>query len=324
MQIINSLDGLRISEKTSVALGNFDGIHLGHQDIMQSAAGAAKEKGLSSLCFTFSNHPFNYILGRDASDPAAVKLICSEAEKISLIAGMGFDILVNVPFDDSIMKMRARGFFEDVLIGKLNAGCICAGFNYSYGARAEGTPAMLREECASAGIDCIIRDAVTLGGRVVSSTLIRETIASGDMELVKSYLGRPLSFAGRVEHGNRIGSANGCPTANIVPEADRKLPPDGVYFSRTLIGGREYKSVSNLGVKPTIEADGGQRSIETNIFDFDGDLYGRDIAVSFEHFSRTESRFATKEELFDQIRRDCDEARRYDYIQQSEKHECDM
>lgn len=311
MQIINSLDGLRISEKTSVALGNFDGIHLGHQDIMQSAAGAAKEKGLSSLCFTFSNHPFNYILGRDASDPAAVKLICSEAEKISLIAGMGFDILVNVPFDDSIMKMGARGFFEDVLIGKLNAGCICAGFNYSYGARAEGTPAMLREECASAGIDCIIRDAVTLGGRVVSSTLIRETIASGDMELACRYLGRPYTVSGRVEHGNRIGSTRGYPTANIPFPEERLSPPNGVHFTRTLVDGTAYDSVSNLGSKPTIDSGSRNRSVETYLFGFDGDLYGREISVRFEHFSRPEIRFGSKDELFARISADCDEALEY-------------
>ena len=311
MQIIDSLNNLKIEERTAVALGNFDGIHLGHRKIMENALEAADRKGLKSLCFTFSNHPFNFILGRDGDDPAAVKLICSEDEKKAIIEDMGFDILVNVPFDEAIMKMRAHDFFDDVLVEKLNAGFISVGFNYSYGARAEGKPGMLKAECAEYGIGCRIQDAVKVDGEVVSSTLIRDRISDGNMELADAYLGRPLSFSGRVEHGNRIGSANGCPTANIVPAADRMLPPDGVYFTRTAVDGREYKSVSNLGVKPTIDAENKVRSIETNLFDFDGDLYNKDIVVAFDHFSRGEVRFDSREQLFEQIRKDCADAEEY-------------
>ena len=311
MQIINSLEDLRIKERTAVALGNFDGIHLGHRRIMENALEGAKNRGLVPLCFTFSNHPFNFILGREADDPAAVKLICSEEEKISIIEDMGFGILVNVPFDERIMKMRAHDFFEEVLLGNLHAGCISVGFNYSYGARAEGKPGMLKAECAQAGIGCRIQDAVKVDGKVVSSTLIREMISEGNMERVSAYLGRPLSFGGRVGHGRKLGSANGCPTANIVPASDRMLPPDGVYFSRTFVDGKEYKSVSNLGVKPTIDDGVSIRSIETNLFGFDGDLYNRDISVSFDHFSRAEVRFGSKDELFAQIERDCENAMEY-------------
>ena len=311
MQLINSLDELHIKDRTAVALGNFDGVHIGHRKIMENALGSAKDKDLKALCFTFSNHPFNFILGRDEDDPAAIKLICSEEDKISLIESMGFDMLVNVPFDERVMKMRAHDFFSDVILGKLNAGCISVGFNYSYGARAEGKPEMLRAECAASGTDCIIHDAVKVGGKVVSSTLIRETISEGNMELVKAYLGRPLSFTGRVEHGNRIGSANGCPTANIIPAADRMLPPYGVYFTHTSVDGKAYDSVSNLGVRPTIDPGSRVRSIETNLFDFDGDLYNKDIVVTFERFSRGEKEFASREELFGQISRDCEDALEY-------------
>ena len=148
MIIYNSLDELNIAEKTSVALGNFDGLHVGHRVIMEDAIRSAKDKGMLSLCFTFSNHPFNFILRRSDDDPDAVKLICTEEEKTELVRDMGFDILVNVPFDENIMKMRAHAFFEDIIIGKLNAGCVSVGFNYTYGARAEGKPAMLADECA--------------------------------------------------------------------------------------------------------------------------------------------------------------------------------
>ena len=264
MEIYTSLDQINISEKTSVALGNFDG-------------------------------------------------------KIELVRGMGFDILVNVPFDETIMKMRAHAFFEDIIIGVLNAGCVSVGFNYTYGARAEGKPGDLVRECEAAGIGVNIHEAVTVGGRVVSSTLIREMISTGNMERTAMYLGRPYSFSGKVRHGRHLGSKNGFPTVNI-PAPDRQmLPPSGVYFSRIVICGIEYKSISNIGVNPTVNQDDDHaeltskphKTIETFIFDFDKDIYGDEITVYFDHFSRGERKFRDKEELFAQIARDCANALEY-------------
>ena len=344
MIIINSIDKLYNLEKTSVALGNFDGLHIGHRKIMEDAIDSAKSSGFRSLCFTFSNHPFNFILRREDSDPDALKLICNEDEKVRLIEEMGFDILVNIPFDEHIMTMKAEDFFSDIIINKLNAGCVSAGFNYSYGARAGGNAETLRDECAKAGIDVNIHDAVRVENKVVSSTLIREMIKMGNMELTARYLGRPYAFKGTVSHGKRLGSAMGIPTVNIPAPTDIMLPPNGVYFSRILIDGTEYNSVSNIGVRPTVadvenatseteremsESDnnklkdsintigkvggnitGGNtvstiiKNIETNIFDFSGDLYGKDICVYFDHFSRAEVKFDSIDELFKQIEED--------------------
>ena len=310
MQIFNSLDQLNIEDKTSVALGNFDGIHVGHREIMQNAIETAKERGLRSLCFTFSNHPFNFILRREDSDPDAVKLICTEEEKIALIEEMGFDILVNVPFDERIMKMRAHGFFEDIVRNKLNAGHVSVGFNYTYGARAEGKPEMLRDECEKAGISISIHEAVVIMDRVVSSTLIREKIAEGDVESAAMYLGRSLSYQGVVEHGNSIGHEKGFPTANIRPSRSLALPPYGVYFCRTKVDEKEYKSICNIGVKPTIKRDD-PVTIETFIFDFDGMIYGKNVTVYLDHFSRPEKTFDSRDRLFEQIRQDCENAREF-------------
>ena len=311
MQIFTSLDQLKISSRTSVALGNFDGIHIGHREIMQNAIDVAAQKGLKSLCFTFSNHPFNFILRREDSDPDAVKLICTEEEKIALIEEMGFDILVNVPFDEHIMKMRAHDFFDDIIVGCLNAAHVSVGFNYTYGARAEGKPDMLIRECESAGISVCIRDAVMMEGNVVSSTLIREMISTGNMEMTAKLLGRPYSFAGTVSHGKKLGSRMGIPTINIPAPARQMLPPNGVYFSRIEIGGKQYDSVSNIGINPTVNDDSQRKTIETNIFDYDDDAYGSDVTVFFDHFSRGERKFRDKEELFAQIARDCENARNY-------------
>lgn len=311
MEIITSLDQLNIAEKTSVALGNFDGIHVGHREIFRAALDAARDRGLKSLCFTFSNHPFNFILRRDDSDPDAVKLICTEDEKIELIEDMGFDILANVPFDEHIMKMQAHDFFNDIVKDKLNAGFVSVGFNYTYGARATGRPDTLRRECEAAGIGVSIHDAVIVDGDVVSSTLIREMIATGNMEMTAKLLGRPYSFTGTVKHGRRLGSLMGIPTINI-PAPDRQmLPPNGVYFSRILIDGETFISVSNIGVNPTVNDDSRRKTIETNIFDYNDDAYGREVTVYFDHFSRGERKFRNKEELFAQIARDCENARNY-------------
>ena len=311
MEIINSLDNINIRHKTAVALGNFDGIHIGHREIFRNALDAAKEQGLKSLCFTFSNHPFNFILRRNDSDPDAVKLICTEEEKIELIEDMGFDILVNVPFDEHIMTMHAHDFFEDIVRDKLNAGYVSVGFNYTYGARATGRPDTLRRECEAAGIGVEIHDAVIVDGEVVSSTLIREMIATGNMEMTAKLLGRPYSFTGTVKHGKRLGSSMGIPTINI-PAPDRQmLPPNGVYFSRIHINGILYNSVSNIGLNPTVNDDVRRKTIETNIFDYDDDAYGKDVTVYFDHFSRGERKFRNKEELFAQISRDCENARNY-------------
>ena len=311
MEIINSLDQLNLTYKTSVALGNFDGIHVGHREIFRAALDAAAEKDLKSLCFTFSNHPFNFILRREDSDPDAVKLICTEDEKKALIEDMGFDILVNVPFDEHIMKMQAHDFFSDIVRDKLNAGYVSVGFNYTYGARATGRPDTIRSECEAAGIGVSIHDAVIVDGDVVSSTLIREMIATGNMEMTAKLLGRPYSFTGMVKHGKRLGSRMGIPTINI-PAPDRQmLPPNGVYFSRILIDGVTYISVSNIGVNPTVNNDSRRKTIETNIFDFDDDAYGKEVTVFFDHFSRGERKFRNQEELFAQIARDCENARNY-------------
>lgn len=311
MQIINSLEQLNPEHKTSVALGNFDGIHIGHREIFRAALDAAREQDLRSLCFTFSNHPFNFILRRDDGDPDAVKLICTEEEKIELIENMGFDILVNVPFDEYIMTMQAHDFFEKIVRDKLNAGYVSVGFNYTYGARAMGKPDTLRRECEAAGIGVGVHDAVLVDGEVVSSTLIREMIATGNMEMTARLLGRPYSFTGTVRHGKKLGTRMGIPTINIPAPGRQMLPPNGVYFSRILIDGNVYSSVSNIGLNPTVNEGGKKKTIETNIFDFDDDAYGKEVTVYFDHFSRGERKFRDKEELFAQIARDCENAMNY-------------
>ena len=312
MRIITTPEDIRISERTAVALGNFDGIHIGHRVILEDAVRTASEKGLASLCYTFSNHPFNYILNREPDDPAALKFICSEEQKIRMIEDIGFDILVNIPFDDYTMKMRAMTFIGDVLDKGLNADTVCVGFNYTFGARAEGRTDMLIREGEARGIDVHVHDAVTIEGDIVSSTLIRERISKGDMEAVRLYLGRPVVFDGVVEHGREIGRKISFPTVNLHAPADRAVPPNGVYFSNIIIDGdKSLHGVTNIGIRPTVGGD--SKTIETHILGFEGDLYGHRISVSLEHFERPEMKMSGLEELQARIAEDVAACEKYFY-----------
>lgn len=304
MQVFTSIDDIRIEERTAVALGNFDGIHVGHTEILKDALKAAADKGIKSLCYTFSNHPFNFIMHREATDPEALKLICSEEDKVSILEAMGFDYLVNVPFDEVTMKMRAHEFFEGILVDKLNVAIVSVGFNYTYGTRAEGRAEDLVRDGGTRGIEVHVHDAVKCGDEVVSSTLIRETIAAGEMAKAEELLGRPYSFRGVVEHGKSVGRQKGFPTINIVPAADRTLPPRGVYAAITSVDGVEYKSIVNIGTQPTF--DGNTTKIESHLFDYDGDAYDKNIIVSLKKFIRPEMKFASSEELYEQIKKDCE------------------
>lgn len=309
MEIFTSLSDIQINDRTSVALGTFDGIHVGHKVILDEALSAANKNTCKSLCFTFSNLPFNYIMDRDENDPYAVKYIATDEEKVSILEEMGFDYLINIPFDESMMKMRASDFFDNLLVKELKASHISVGFNYTYGIRAEGKAEDLVEAGKAHGIDVMVSEAVRIDGVIVSSTLIREMILNGRVDELKPYLGRYYSFSGRVEHGKKIGKKIGFPTINLIAPTNKVLPPNGVYFSRIFLNGIEYKSISNIGVKPTVGSD--VKTIETYIFDFSDETYGEDVVVEFEYFLRGETKFANRDELHKQIAHDCDEAIKY-------------
>lgn len=307
MKIFTSLDDIRIDEKTSVALGNFDGIHIGHAEVFKQALNTAKEEGLKSLCYTFSNHPFNFIMRRDESEPEALKLIMSEEDKIARIEDYGFDYLVNVPFDETTMKMSADTFFNDIILSKLNAQAVSVGFNYTYGARAMGTSATLIEECKSHGMIVSVHDAVMIGDRVVSSTMIREEIARGNMELVSELLGCDFSYSGIAVHGKTIGRENGVPTININIPINRAVPPYGVYAATIYIDEQAYDGIVNIGNQPTFGHN--EMKLEAHLFDYDDNAYDKSVRVCLKKFIRPERKFESKDALYAQIKMDCEAVR---------------
>lgn len=304
MEIFNSLNEWNSCEETVIVLGNFDGVHLGHKRLIESCVDRAKALGLKSLCFTFSNHPKNMFAevngGKD--DELLVRFISSSDEKLKYIEKLGIDFAISIPFNEKIMKVPAKDFATHILAERLNAKAIFCGFNYRFGYKAGGDVDLLMETGRQYGIEIDIQPAVKINGEIVSSSLVRERIESGKMEEASMLLGRPYTITGKVTRGNGIGKKIGSPTANINIEAERIVPPNGVYYSGIEIGGSRYRGISNLGVKPTI--GNYAKSIETNIFGFEGELYNCEISVGLYKWKRPEIKFSNTSELAEQIKSD--------------------
>lgn len=308
MKIFNTIDEWDVEEPVVVALGNFDGVHIGHQKLLRACVNEAKEMGIKSLCYTFSNHPKNLIARINNKEKAVspVRFITSNEEKYEYIASLGIDYILSIPFDMKTMTMPANEFITDVLIKKLNAKGVCSGFNYSFGAGGEGTSRTLIGKGKELGFHTYVQNPVEVEGEVVSSSLIRKNIESGNMIKASKLLGHPYRVSGIVTEGNKLGRSFDMPTANISLEAERIVPPNGVYYTKTEIEDKIYNSISNIGVKPTI--GNYAKSIETNIFGLDSNIYGKRIKVEFFHWKREEKKFEEIEDLISQMRIDAHEA----------------
>ena len=288
---------IEVTKPRAIALGYFDGVHLGHRALMQKAVERAKQIGGTSAVFTFDVHPDSVVMGRQ------VPLLTANAyrrEEIKQLGGV--DEVIFGHFDERMQHMDWRDFIHKLLIGQFHAGWIISGRNNRFGYKGQGNAEGMAVECAKAGIgyDCI--EDVKVDGIVVSSTYIRQLIAQGDMEGAAKFLGHPYTVTGIVEHGRRVGtSVLGVPTVNLRLPAEMALPPYGVYATRVLVDGKSYIAATNIGVKPTF-LDGGAPTIEPHLLDFSGDLYGRMIHVELHKFLRPEMQFesveALKNELF--------------------------
>lgn len=295
MVIFRNLAEIQDIEKTAVALGNFDGIHKGHQVLIKKAVKTAEEKGIKSAVFTFSNHPRNVIAGN-----SVVRNIIYEDEKIEILEDMGVDYLFSISFEE-IMKLSPQDFVDKVLIERFRIDTAVCGFNFTYGYKAAGTADMLRG-MAAGRFNVAVVDPVKVNGQVVSSTLIREKIMNGDVEAVPELLGRNFTIRGTVIHGNEIGRTIGFPTCNIVIDESMAALPNGVYMTYCYVEGVKYCSITNVGNKPTIGEYG--KNIETNIFNFNENIYDKKITVEFLKKIRDEQKFDDLEALKKQIHDD--------------------
>ena len=262
MQIFDSLNEIKSIEETSIALGNFDGVHLGHQKLIKETIEIARQRGLKSAVFTFSNHPRDLL-----PYLPKVKNILYKHEKEELMEALGVDYLINIPFTKEIMEMPPQEYVKKIIVNKLRAKSVVCGFNHNFGFKAGGNVDMLYELSLELGFNLKVIDAFVINGQVVSSSLIRNLIATGNVDECEMYMGRPYAISGEVVIGNRLGRKLGFPTSNLIIDNSMVTPPNGVYVTFCVYNGKRYPSVTNVGVKPTIGNYG--KNVETHIFDFD-------------------------------------------------------
>ena len=291
--------------KRVIALGFFDGVHIGHGALLRRVAQAAAELGTVPAAVTFDHHP------RDLINGTPVPLINLPRDREWIMETQyGIREVLVLPFDRAMMEMPWERFVTDVLAERFHAAHVVAGHDYRFGYRGEGDPRRLAELCGRLGIGCDIIGKVELDGVTVSSTHIRGLIEAGEMEGACRFLGHPHILSGTVVHGKQLGRTIGIPTSNLVVPQGVLVPAFGVYATRVVTARENCLAVTNVGVRPTVDSDG-QVTVEPWILDFDGDLYDQPIRVEFYKRLRPERKFGSIEELRSAILRNADETRAY-------------
>lgn len=302
MKVLTQLDDVcQEFFNSSIALGTFDGIHIGHQKIISRAVQLAESMNGSSVVFTFSNHPF-CVLAPDRCPPQ----IMSQQSKIDVIEKMGVDALLSISLTKEFLHLSPVEFIEK-LVKRLKPVHLVVGPNYSFGYKGRGTPGLLHELGAKYGFDTNVLDAVYVGDTMVSSTLIRRMIAGGEVEKAAELLGRPFVLDGKVIKGDGRGRLLGYPTANLAVADGFLLPGDGVYAVNVSVANKQYWGMANIGNNPTFNLN--SHRLEIHILDFTGDLYNQSLQVQFIRSIRKEIKFTNSEALQQQLMLDTDTTR---------------
>lgn len=288
--------------KIVVGLGNFDGLHIGHQKLITDLITLAKKVGGTPAVFTFHPHPLT-VLKPEKSPP----LLLSQKAKQNLFAKLGVEVLLQIPFDLDFAKISPENFVKTVLHEEIGACGVVVGYNYTFGRHGLGTPSLLEELSALYGFEVRVIPPISIEGQPVSSTLIRGLLANGEVTRAAKYLGYYPFVEGQVVTGAKRGRNLGFPTANLDIDHTLLVPANGVYLTKVHIDGESYFGVTNIGVKPTFNTN--NRNIEVHLLDFYKDLYGTHLKVSFTRRLRQEKKFASPSELVKQIERDVLEAR---------------
>lgn len=284
---------------TCVAVGTFDGLHLGHRLIVEKLVDTAKIHNLKSVILTFNPHPRKVLFPE-----RGLNLILSPEEKVEVLSTTGIDYLIVHQFDKKFASIKSDAFMRDVLVGKLGMKYLVSGFNNHFGCDRMGDNVTLNSYGKSFGFDISRIDAAQLNGISASSTLVRNALIDGDVQKAAEILGYSFYISGKVVHGKKIGTKIGFPTANVMRDCnDKIIPKDGVYAAGIQVRGNLYSSVVNIGENPTV-SDRGVTTIEAYIIDFEGDIYGEDVRVFFYRRIRDQRKFNSLNELTEAIKRD--------------------
>ncbi len=296
MEIISNTKEFYIENTTAVAIGKFDGVHIGHRRLLKEIL-EQKKKGLSPCVFTFDPAPA-VLFGRSDG-----KELTTKEEKRTLFERLGVDILIEFPLTKESAAMEPEAFVRQVLKAQMNTKFIAAGTDLSFGAGGRGNTQLLQGLAKELDFTVKTIHKVCVNGKEVSSTYIRSLLEQGEMKGVEECLGMPYMIAGKVIHGNRIGRTIGFPTVNQLPAASKLLPPLGVYTSKIKWNQKEFLGISNIGCKPTVAAEG-ICGVESYIYDFEESIYGDFIEVYLQEFKRPEQKFHNLDALKAQLQED--------------------
>ena len=288
-----------------IALGFFDGVHMGHASLLNMAKRRAAEKGLTPAVMSFDLHPDSLVAGKN------VTLINSISDRREILSRCyGIEDVILCHFDEKMMHMPWDVFLEDFLVGQHGARHLVCGYDFRFGDKGYGNPERLREKCREMGIGCDVLPRFTMDDVTVSSTHIRSLLEQGNMTEAMRFLGHPHCISGEVVHGQKLGRTIGIPTANLFVPEGVLVPAFGVYATKVILpGGEEKLAVTNVGVRPTV-GDSKEVTVEPWILDFSGDLYGQHIRVDFYHRLRREKKFSGLGELQQEIFRNAEETRK--------------
>ena len=303
MEYIKGTTAFKTEEPTVLSLGKFDGLHRGHELLMDYVFKKKKE-GLKAAIFTFDIPP------RKNVEHMAAKVLTTNEEKSRLFERIGIDYLIECPFTREVMNMEPELFIETI-VNQLNVKCMVVGKDFHFGHNRRGDYQMLLQYAPKYGYEVEVVDKMQEDGRDISSTFVREQIVEGNMKKANDLLGYQYFVEGTILHGRKMGKAVlGIPTINLIPPEEKLLPPFGVYISITEWNGKRYPGITNVGCKPTVEGKN-PVGVETHIFDFDEDIYGKEVKVSFLSKVREEKKFASLEALKEQMAHDVAVGKQY-------------
>lgn len=299
MNVYKNTDQLPVFRNAVITIGTFDGVHTGHAQILNQLVKEAEKINGTPVLITFYPHPKQVVAGMDKP----LYILNEPEEKYGLLAAKGIENIVVVPFDKSFSEQTATDYIEKFLLEKFHPKIIITGYDHRFGNNREGDYNLLAQKTKAHGCDVIEIPKHVLQDVAVSSTKIREALLSGDVDTAEKYLGYKYFFTGKVVEGNKLGRTIGYPTANLKIEYSEKLvPANGVYAVAVTLGGKGFAGMMNIGVRPTV--NGTTRAIEVNIFDFDDDIYGKELTVTIKKRLRAEVKFSGLDALKEQLAKD--------------------
>lgn len=303
MEYINRMDDIQIEKKTAITLGKFDGVHRGHQELIHKILEKKKE-GFQTALFTFDKSVGAFLRDFD------FKLLLTKEERRIILSKYSLDYVIECEFTEEFAHMSAESFIEQILVEKLKVGYIAVGTDFKFGYKAKGNYKLLQEFAKKYDFTVEVVDKITYEDSEISSTRIRKSIEEGKLEEVVGMLGYPYPIIGEVIHGKKLGRTLGIPTVNLLPPKEKLLPPYGVYAAKIIIEHEVYNGITNIGCKPTVSSEE-IRGVETFIFDYQDNLYGKIIEVDLYRYERPELKFNTIEELKEKMDEDILLVRKY-------------